>query len=74
MDVLGLVFGSGSGIEGVDLHEHLLVRLLRSEGVTRHTETINDKQLTCFLCWSSNLEPSYRSRRERFSILAYGTA
>ena len=29
MNVFGLVFGSGSGIERIDLHEHLLVRLLK---------------------------------------------
>ena len=32
-------------------------------------------QRTCFLCWSSSLEPSYKFpvRFERFSILAYSS-
>lgn len=30
--------------------------------------------ITCFLAWSKSLEPSYRSRLERFSILAFNLA
>ena len=69
MDVLRLVLRSRGGVERVDLHEHLFVRLLctRMSAAERKNMELGR---TCFLCWSSSLEPSYRFRFDRFSILA----
>lgn len=86
VDIFALVLCCSTGVERVDLRniwnrsspraiDHLPSwTFLRMFAVTWIVNTsamfAKGSTVTCFRCWSSSLEPSYRSRRERFSILA----
>src|SRR5437879_13133780 len=56
------------------LHEHFFVGLLWIKRCQKHAEIRRNCGRTCFFACSSNLEPSYKSLRARFSILALSFA
>jgi hypothetical protein len=88
MNVLAFVFRGCCGLQGIDLlqyeretgeeiHERTFMNIssydcLKSD--QKYAGRGGDHSHTCFFVCSSNLEPSYRSLRARFSIFALSFA